>query len=131
MKTRNGFVSNSSSSSFVIIGYPEGKVFPDKEAALKKYAPKLLDSKDCKEYGVDEVWFDFLGKPGLYGNGISHLPNDGPGYIGIILADVSSDGGALGDSKISLDGVMKKIKKFQKLFGIIEPPKIITGTRSC
>jgi len=47
------------------------------------------------------------------------------------LADVKSEDSYLKNSETSLEDTMAKIKTLQETFGISEPPKIITGTRSC
>lgn len=137
MKTRNGFVSNSSSSSFVILGYKADDVFSDigaskKEEIIGKHSPKLLKSESFKKYGVDEIWHDFLYETNFGIDGISYLGDDGPGYIGFVLADISSEGGDFEFiRKIPVGDIMEKIDALKKYLDIKEEPKFIIGTRSC
>ncbi|HUX60710.1 MAG TPA: hypothetical protein VMV32_05315 [Ignavibacteriaceae bacterium] len=134
MKKRSGFVSNSSSSSFVIVGYPVNKIVKeeDKENIIRKHAPQILESDSFKKWGIDEAWTDFLDTSGILGDeGLAHISDDGPGYIGLVLADVSDDGGYLDHNEISLEDALLKVNKLREIFDIKESPSIIIGTRSC
>ena len=136
MKSRNGFVSNSSSSSFVIVGYKMGSVFSElnnekKEAIIRKYNPKMLSSETFVKYGLDDIWTDFLYSSDFGIKGVGYLSDDGPGYIGVILADIRSEDSYIQKSEMPIEDVFGKIKALQDAFGISDPPKIITGTRSC
>lgn len=134
MKIRNGFVSNSSSSSFVIIGYKSSEIFSkdiDKESIIRKYAPKFLESEANKKYGIEDIWTDFLYNTNFGIDGVSYLSDDDKSYIGIVLADVKSDEGCVDDTELSLEDIMKKVNALQDIFNIKKLPKIYTGTRSC
>lgn len=135
MKSRRGFVSNSSSSSFVILGYKSADLLGrnvDKEAMMRNYGTdvdRLLSM--ANKYGIDDAWYEFLYNTNFGIDGVRYLSDDGDGYVGVAIADVSSDGGYLEKSEVDIDTIMEKVRKLQELFGIDKPPKIITGTRSC
>lgn len=144
MKTRNGFVSNSSSSSFVIVGYKEGDIFTNRKDILERYAPSLLQSakflEDLKNHGeeaaINEIWQDFLYETddrfGFCGiEGIQYLADhdpykDKPGYIGFVLGDTRYD---FEDKECSLDDIIDTLDRFKTHFGIALHPKIIIGSR--
>ena len=124
MKIRNGFVSNSSSSSFVIIGYEMDDLKlsdQDKKNLMKKL--------DCN-YFEDEDWYDFLySSLGKISERIGYLSDNGPGYIGVILADFNGED--LDNDCIGLDEINDKIKKLKEFLNINYDPKVYSGTRSC
>ena len=107
MKIRNGFVSNSSSSSFVIIGWSMEEIDSDKKDLI-------IEEK------ID------------LGEGNQYLSDDGPGYVGIVLADISSEDGEHTNSRtFSLEDLTSKISLLKNKLDIKTDPKIITGARSC
>lgn len=134
MKIRSGFVSNSSSSSFVIFGYDIESVFPEndeahKKALIRKYDPNMLEEENVELYGFESVWLQFLYRNNFGIEGVSYLSDDGPGYIGVVLADVGS-GDYLEKSETSLKDLFVKINALRTEFEILDEPKIIVGTRS-
>ena len=109
MKIRNGFVSNSSSSSFVIAGI------------------KMLYN-DLTEEQREE----------LYDDGdliVASGPDDGvpKGFIiiGTPIADVESDNSYLDFSEHSLEDIGKMIFDVEEKTGLKGVPGVYTGTRSC
>jgi len=111
MKIRQGFISNSSSSSFVVLG------------ARLENKPESVSDEDW-----DKMCEDL--------NSISVLYTESPSkyIVGKVLADISSDGGGyLEDMEVSLDDLQKDAKKVKKevkkILGIDIEPKLISGTR--
>lgn len=115
MKVRSGFVSNSSTSSFVVCGY---KVTDEIMEKLRKLA-------NLKE-GAEQ--YDILDQVKLP-EGISTLWTDDFNLIGYVIADVS-DGDSC-ESQTSLREIEAKVAKLQSLIEVEERPTIFTGTRSC
>lgn len=131
MKTRLGFVSNSSTSSFVVFGYSAKALdhIPKQELMDKFAAGKYNTS--IQKWGVDDAFIDFLYNTSFGIDGIRYLSDDGPGYIGVVLADQHSDEVCTETSEQDLDDIMSKIEKLKNALGITDKPKIYAGTRAC
>jgi len=138
MKVRNGFVSNSSSSSFVIIGY-EFETKESRHDLVKKLAPQKHDEIMAKSMDMDNAegcafiddeisdyifGFEFQKKADMLFCGYS-----GAIYVGHVIAD--GDASDFGPSTLTGEELLKTIKDVQKKLEMVEPPSLITGTRGC
>jgi len=120
MKVRLGYVSNSSSSSFVMIGIQIPK---EKEDEICKKFAEIL--KGEKLTGDNEI-YDILSSSDDY------LSDDGPGYIGKVIADISSEDGYMETTIVEFQEAIEEAYKILRPLGFKkEDIKLITGTRSC
>ena len=139
MKFRNGFVSNSSTSSFVMIGYNLGEMrysdlckqyFPKEFEELKKeVAEKYPNDEDVIE---DEAWelVHKLSNANEYAS-VRSCGYSGAMYIGKILDEGADDGNSMGNVDISLEEVEKIASKVQEELSVDKKPGIITATIGC
>lgn len=105
MKTRTAFVSNSSSSSFVLVGLP----FKAKDME-KKFGEDFYEA-------VDVDGFDYLGEEEVFG---------------IMIATGSSDGEYLTERILSIDEITENAQKVADYLGCkVSDVKLITGERMC
>ena len=114
MKVRSGFVSNSSSSSFVILGY------------------KMTTDELKKKFGIkesDEYWDkvdELRGKTGL-----DFLSLDNYELVGKLIAEIDSDMGEIGEAEFTGEDLKKITEEIKtKLEVTDKEPHIFTGTRA-
>lgn len=106
MKTRNGFVSNSSTSSFVVVGfYLDATNYSDRQ---------LVSTLDCAWMGknpdlvvYDDKYF------GTDDDGNSHIPK-GKYLIGAKMNDIENDG----CGTALLQDKLARVAKAQELLGL-------------
>ena len=152
MKIRNGFVSNSSSSSFVISGFymPKGmtiesvaeKLFGNDEDFPKKQAPvrirgcghKEVDVKFCPECG-EPMWIDRNYKDDYedalndfiadmsYNKDIKYVQE--VDFIGVVIANASDDG--FYPTEVDLQSVVDRTEELRKALGITDQKAKIGG----
>jgi len=125
MKIRKGFVSNSSSSSFVVAGF----VLDDDDQTnillvdtLENLTGEILDHEKLKYSEIYNQFFH-LG---------FQLSNDyfveGKIFLGLLLAN---NDGCDEDCKVSFSSMVSKISELTDALGVRQEPVIITGTRDC
>lgn len=112
MKTRDGFVSNSSSSSFIIIGVKSDKPYN----IIEDYDDGYYDYKD--KDGISTLYIE--DKNGNYANGI-------------VLRDKPSDGyGDEEELEITIDELYNKAKFIAEKLGVKESEvSLFGGERPC
>lgn len=129
MKLRNGFVSNSSSSSFVLIGIDISDMSDEaKEEVLKKHSYGKDEWQT--EATTDEKFREFL----CYTDYRIH-DGDEDGVTGIVIGKriVDSDDSYLESKTVSISNMNKIGDEIRTFLNLPESKevKLYTGTRMC
>jgi hypothetical protein len=139
MKLRNGFVSNSSSSSFVAIGFNlEIGEFHENELLeligwdVRSEFNNQTEFTDIREY-VEEYWYDKI-DDSINDNGINIEKTNNKYIVSHEIAHNSTDDGYLDDTEfylneanpyyVAIENIKNKIAPNSKLI-------IFTGTKEC
>lgn len=132
MKTRNGFISNSSTSSFVIVGF-----MVNKDELTMNVMQNIIIELNAKIEDPDDIDEDFFADV-LYDQDIRFIDNsemggfdDGRIIIGSTITELDDSGGNPTEfhSISSLENNIKLIKNLAKHFANEPKVQLITGTR--
>lgn len=137
MKKRNGFVSNSSSCSFIAVGLIIKKDDLDKEKVLKEVfkcdQEKIDEYKSC-EGGLNKLFhkkfcdnsiYDFK-----YDSEMGYEPEEGYVFLCETLKEWNDEDEDL-TGEYSFEELQVKVNKIKETFNVDGEVKLITGVRMC
>ena len=140
MKFRNGFVSNSSTSSFVLVGFElSDGVGEEGSEKMKKLIIDLYNVEPSTLEGIEdyELADDFYHKSRKGENGITVLSGSDNGVgdsivIGVMLAETNSyDTFELPDNVTPVSEIEEKLKKIREIIEEDSEIKIYCGSKMC
>jgi len=137
MKQRNGFVSNSSSSSFVLIGYNLGHMSYEERLKLihpsnhEEVYKKIEAEAKEKDYAIEDVMADYIYDNQDAESGLSTCccGYSGNIYFGRFVAKEKDS--PMSNVDLSGEDLQKLIKKVHELSGQEAPPSLIVATIGC
>lgn len=122
MKIRNGFVSNSSSSSFVIYGV---KI---EDKSVEDIVKQFCSEEELKKIEDDDYWELLYSREFGDKIGFDILTSDGEYWIGKVIS--TSDDSYLNDGEMSFQEIVETKDKLKEVFPELES-KIYVGERAC
>ena len=137
MKIRSGFVSNSSSSSFVVKGYLLPKDNFDYNKMIEIMNKFEFDyGEDLDEDTIKDIFYweftDMLSSKNIYigTNTEDGCPDDNTLIVGELLAEVDDEDGYFDTMVLDLEN-SPSLEDLKEKLDINAPIKIIVGTRCC
>lgn len=133
MKIRSGFVSNSSSSSFVVVGFITEDTRENQEKLIRYVKGNKFTIPEDQDEFYDlfrNMFYIDTTKDISALCGSDDGINDGQMLIGKALADVSSEDGYIEAMEIDIDDHIIDIQKIQKSTGLGGKVKVIVGQRA-
>lgn len=137
MKIRSGFVSNSSSSSFVVKGYLLPKDNFDYNKMIEIMNKFEFDyGEDLDEDTIKDIFYweftDMLSSKNIYigTNTEDGCPDNDTLMIGELLAEVDDEDGYFDTMVLDLEN-SPSLEDLKEKLNINAPIKIIVGTRCC
>lgn len=131
MKYRNGFVSNSSSSSFVAFG----KVFKSKEEAVNMFSEDVIKeaiietSEDDAFYALQDHFY--RDRYDLWmAHGSDNGFKDDEYFVGLMVADYIEE--CESEERMTMGEIIKKLQSLPLRKHLeLDECELITGVRSC
>ena len=116
MKSRFGFISNSSSCSFVCIGY---KMEYNTENILK-LAEAITGIKPENEEEANDT---------VYDSPVASVDSEDAIYVGFTIE--IHDDEEMGETNIDIETILEKTNELKNKLGITDKIKLFTGVRAC
>lgn len=136
MKIRSGFVSNSSSSSFVLKGFVLSKdslTFEDKLNIMDKFG---FNYKEYDEYlneeDIDEIfYYEFRNHISDKIAVLQDVEDGAPDFDTIVIGEMLFDREDYMDTMVLNTDLTPTLQQIKEVFNINDSVKIVCGTRCC
>lgn len=135
MKVRSGFVSNSSTSSFVLVGFEVDKTYNAEKFLddLQIEYDTEAEDEDVLEDNINEAVCSLRKDKGIcFLESSEDGAPKGKKIVGILIAETSSQDSYLGENDVLIQGLLEEIDALkEKLNAKNSPTSIYTGARCC